>query len=113
MFRKAKKRNTRSIQIPESKTKGKRDIKAVLAARCNFGIVTESLAKDDFIVNMNNKEVQQKLCTEPKDTIAKTIQLAISYEEGAMRQQSFDKVDKPNIKAEPNEINISIGTKRW
>ena len=63
---------------------------------------------------MNNKEVQQKLCTEPKDTIAETIQFAISYEEGAMHQKSFDKLDKPNIEAEPNEINnINTGVKRW
>ena len=69
--------------------------------------------KDVFIVNMNNKEVQQKLCTEPKGTNGETIQFAISYEEGAMRQQSFDKLDKPNIKAEPNEIiNINTGVKR-
>ena len=85
-----------------------------LAARCNFGTVTESLVKDVFIVNMNNKEVQQKLCTEPKTTIADTIQFAISYEEGSLRQQTFDKLDKPNIKVEPNEINnINTGTKRW
>ena len=66
--------------------------------------------KDVFKANMKNKKVQQKLCTEPK----KTIQFAISYEEGAMRQQSFDKLDKPNIKAEPNEINnINTAVKRW
>ena len=57
-----------------------------LAAKFNFGSITESLVKDVFIVNMNNKEVQQKLCTEPKTTIAETIQFAKSYEEGAMRQ---------------------------
>ena len=87
-----------------------------LAAKCNFGTITESLVKDVFIVNMNNKVVQQKLCTEPKSTIADTIQFAISYEEGALRQQSFEKMDKPNIKPEPNEINneiITTETKRW
>ena len=85
-----------------------------LAANCNFGNITESLVKDVFIVNMNNKDVQQKLCTEPKSTIADTIQFAISYEEGALQQQSFEKMDKPNIKPEPNEINnITPGTKRW
>ena len=55
-----------------------------LAAKCNFGNITESLVKDVFIVNMNNKDVQQKLCSEPKSTIADTIQFAISYEEGAL-----------------------------
>ena len=84
-----------------------------LVAKCNFGNITESLVKDLFIVNMNNKDVQQKLCTEPKNTIAETIQFAISYEEGALRQQSFDKLDKPNIKPEPNEKKNKTGTKRW
>ena len=85
-----------------------------LAARCNFGNITESLVKDVFIVNINNKDVQQKLCTESKNTIADTIQFAKSYEERALRQQSFDKLDKPNIKPEPNEINnITTGKKRW
>ena len=84
------------------------------AAKCSFGAVTGSLVKDVFIVSMNNKGVHHKLCTEQKDTIAETIQFAISYEEGAMRQQSFDKMDKPNIKAEPNEINnINTKVKRW
>ena len=85
-----------------------------LAAKCNFGTITESLVKDVFIVNMNNKEVQQKLCTEPKTSIADTIPFAIAYEEGTLRQQTFDKLDKPNIKHEPNEINnIYTETKRW
>ena len=85
-----------------------------LAAKCNFGAITESLVKDVFIVNMKNKEVQQKLCTEPKTSIDETIQFAIAYEEGTLRQQTFDKLDKPNIKHEPNEINnINKGTKQW
>ena len=49
--------------------------------------------KDLFIVNMSNEDVQQKLYTEPKATIADTIQFAISIEEGALRQQSFDNLD--------------------
>ena len=85
-----------------------------LATKYNFGNITESLVKDVLIVNMSNKDVQQKLCTEPKATIADTIQFAISYKEGAMRQQPFDNLDKPNIKAEPSEINnINVGVKRW
>ena len=67
-----------------------------------------------FIVNMYNKEVQQKLCTEPKETIPETLQFTISYGKEAMRQQSFDKLEKPNIKAGPIEINnINTGVKRW
>ena len=42
-----------------------------LAAKCNFGGITESLLKDVFIVNTTNKEVQQKLCTKPKATTEK------------------------------------------
>ena len=36
-----------------------------LAARCDFGNQTEGLVHDIFILNMNNKQVQEKLCTEP------------------------------------------------
>ena len=32
-----------------------------LAARCDFGNQTESLVHDIFILNMNNKQVQEKL----------------------------------------------------
>ena len=62
---------------------------------------------------MSDKDVQQNLCTEPKATNADTIQFAISYEEGASRQQSFDNLDKPNLKAESSEINNkNAGVKR-
>ena len=44
-----------------------------LAAKCNFGGITNSLVKDVFIVNMANQDVQQKLCTEPKTTAEETI----------------------------------------
>ena len=47
-----------------------------LALKCNFGTITESLVKDVFIVNMINKEVLQKLCTEPKANV-NNIQFAI------------------------------------
>ena len=85
-----------------------------LASKCNFGAITESLVKDVFIVNMNNKEVQQKLCTEPKTNVNDNIQFAIAYEEGTIRQQSFETLEKPKIKAEPSEINnINQSAKRW
>ena len=85
-----------------------------LASKCNFGAITESLVKDVFIVNMNNKEVQQKLCTEPKSNVNDNIQFAIAYEEGTIRQQSFETLEKPKIKAEPSEINnINQSAKRW
>ena len=75
------------------------------AAKCNFGQITESLVKDVFIVNMANKEVQQKLCTDPKQTVNGTIQFAIAYGEGTIRQQSFDKLERPNINTEATEVN--------
>ena len=83
----------------------------------NFGSVTESLVKDLFIVNMvnmSNKDVPQKLCTEPKATIADTIQFTISFEEGALRKQLCAKLDNPNLftKADPSELNnINAGVK--
>ena len=86
-----------------------------LAAKCNFGRITESLVKDVFIVNMMNKDVQQKLCTEPKTTIEENIEFAIAYEEGTIRQKSFDKLEKLNVKTEAgeiNKVNQSV-TKRW
>ena len=61
---------------------------------------------------MSNKDVPQKLCTEPKATIADTIQFTISFEEGALRKQLFAKLDNPNIKADPSELNnINAGVK--
>ena len=83
-----------------------------LAPKGNFWGITESLVKDVFIVNMANKDVQQKLCTESKTTVQETIQFAISYEEGAIKQQSFEKLDKPKIKQEPSEVNnVNLGVK--
>ena len=66
-----------------------------LASKCNFGTITESLVKDVFIGNMINREVQQKLCTEPKATVNDNIQFAIAYEEGTIRQQLFNCKEKP------------------
>ena len=76
-----------------------------LAAKCNFGGIAESLVKDVFIVSMINKDVQQKWRTEPKTTVQESIEFAIAYEEGTIRQKSFDKLEKPNVKIEANEIN--------
>ena len=70
--------------------------------------------KDVFIVNMINKEVQQKLCTEPKASVNDNIQFAVAYEEGTIRQQSFDCIEKPKIKTEPSKLNnINRNLKRW
>ena len=41
-----------------------------LEARCDFGNQTEGLVHDIFVFNMNNKQVQEKLCTDPKQNPA-------------------------------------------
>ena len=48
-----------------------------LAAKCNFGGITECLVKDEY-VNMVNKDVQQKICTEPKQQSKKTLSLRLN-----------------------------------
>ena len=53
-----------------------------LAALCDFGEITSTLVLDMFILHMNNKKVQEKLCTESKE-------FAIAYEEGAKRQKAY------------------------
>ena len=52
-----------------------------LAARCEFGEQTNSLIKDAFIQNMNNKTVQQRLCTVPKEEPEEALKLAVAFEE--------------------------------
>ena len=86
-----------------------------VAAKGNFGGITESLVKDVFNVNMINKDVQQKVSTEPKATVQENIDFAIAYGEGTIRQKWFDKLEKPNVKIEANEINNinQSGAKWW
>ena len=38
-----------------------------LAAKCDFGNQTQRSGYDIFILNMSNKQVQEKVCTDPKD----------------------------------------------
>ena len=79
-----------------------------------MGAITESLVKDVFIVNMINKEVQRKLCSKPKANVNDNIQFAIAYEEGTIRQQSFESMEEPKMKTEPLKINnINQNAKRW
>ena len=73
-----------------------------LAARCNFGDQTESLVHDIFVLNMANKQVQEKLCTEPKETPAEALQFAIAFEDGLKRQKSYGYINQePKVKEEP------------
>ena len=70
-----------------------------LAARCAFGEQTESLIMDTFIQNINNKMVQQKLCTEPKDDPQEAFRFAVAYEEGITQHKTFE--TGTTIKNEP------------
>ena len=71
-----------------------------LASECDFGVQTESLVHDIFILNMKNSAVQEKLCTEPKTNPKDALEFAIAYEEGTLRQKSYGE-NKITIKSEP------------
>ena len=60
-----------------------------LAAKCDLGNQTEGLVYDIFILNMSNKQVQEKLCTEPKDNPLDALQCAIAFEDGLKRQKTY------------------------
>ena len=53
---------------------------------------------------MNNKKVQEKLCTEPKEP-EKALEFAIAFEEGVKRQKAYEshssETPKTSIKSEP------------
>ena len=61
-----------------------------LAAQCDFGDQTDSLIMDTFIQNMNNKTVQQKLCTEPTNNPEEAIRFTKAYEEEISRHKTFE-----------------------
>ena len=74
-----------------------------LAALCDFGEVTNTLVLDMFILHMNNKKVQEKLCTEPREQ-EQALEFAIAFEEGVKRQKSYtlQTTETPkNVKSEP------------
>ena len=73
-----------------------------LAAKCDFGNQTEGLVYDIFVLNMANKQVQEKLCTEPKDNPADALQFAIAFEDGLKRQRTYGYINQePKVKMEP------------
>ena len=49
-----------------------------LAARCELDEITQTLVHDVFILNMNNKKVQERLCVEPLTNPLDALQYAIS-----------------------------------
>ena len=68
----------------------------------NYGNQTDGLVHDIFVLNMANKQVQEKLCTEPKDNPADALQYAIAVEDGIKRQNSYGYINKETkIKEEP------------
>ena len=75
-----------------------------LAALCDFGEITKTLVLDMFILHMNNKKVQEKLCIEPREPY-QALEFAIAFEEGVKRQKSYglQTIENPKIavKTEP------------
>ena len=61
-----------------------------MAAKSEFGEQTESLIMDAFIQNMNNKSVQERLCTEPNGELQEAFRFAIAFEEGIHQQKTFE-----------------------
>ena len=51
---------------------------------------------------MANKQVQEKLCAEPKETPAEALQFAIAFEDGLKRQKSYGYMNQESrVKYEP------------
>ena len=69
-----------------------------LAAKCDFGNQTDGI----FVLNMANKQVLEKLCTEPKENPAEALQFAIAFEDGLKRQRTYGYINQEQkIKEEP------------
>ena len=58
-----------------------------LAPMCDFGEII-TLVLDMFLFRMNNKKVQEKLCTEPKEP-DQALEIAIAFEDGVKRQKAY------------------------
>ena len=51
---------------------------------------------------MANEQVQEKLCTEPKETPAEALQFAIAFEDELKREKSYGYIiQEPKVKEEP------------
>ena len=73
-----------------------------LAAKCDFGNQTEGLVYNIFVLNMSNKQLQEKLCSEPKDNPADALQFAIAFEDGLKRLRTYVYIiQEPKLKEEP------------
>ena len=60
------------------------------AAKCDIGEQSESLIMDTFIKNLNNKNVQQKMCMETKNDPQEAFRFEIAYEEGISQHLTFE-----------------------
>ena len=78
-----------------------------MASECDFEAQTESPESHNFILNIKNLAVQEKLCTEPKASPRDAWDCVIAYEEGTLRQKLFGET-KFSIKREP----ICVKTKK-
>ena len=61
-----------------------------LAALRDFSAIMTTMVLDMLILHMNNKKVQDKLCTEPKETV-QTLEFAIAFKENVKRQRAYGK----------------------
>ena len=60
---------------------------------------------------MANKQVQEKLCTEQKDTPADALQFANAFEDGLKRQRTYEQFNQePKIKEE--KVSSVCGSKQ-
>ena len=73
-----------------------------LAAKCDFGEQTQRLVYDMSVLNMSNKQVQERLCTEPKEDPMAALQFAIAFEEGIRKQKTIGQLcTSTKVKEEP------------
>ena len=67
----------------------------------NFGS-THFLVKEAKTHSMDNKQVQEKLCTEAKENPVDALQFAIAFADGLKRQKSYGNISQEsNVKVEP------------
>ena len=73
-----------------------------LASKCDSGEQTQSLVYYIFVLNMSNKQNQERLCTEPKEDPVATMHFVIGFEEILKRQKTIGQPSTPTIvKEEP------------
>ena len=95
-FSKARNRTLERFKVFSRKQKQKETLRqflhklAGLTAKCEFGQQTQSLVMDTFIQNMNNKIVQDQLCTEPKADSEEAFRFALAYKEGVNQHKTYE-----------------------